>query len=311
MLLLVACSKDAASPEDSQQPTVPHENRWGIYVLNLNTQTVRLIYSPARKIDFLHLNSMGDRFVFMLYVNGDENENQEICTLGTDGTGFEQITTNTFWDLYPCWSPDDTEIVFLSFRDSTLDIYRMDANGDNQRKIYDSGFHDADVDWQGNRITFTRNSQIWIMRDDGTDPTQVTNPPNAGVWGNAVLPFGDYDPRFNPNGDQIVFERMVGDSVVHGCYDLFSIQADGTEETRLTQLGYTMGLVRWSSTGDKIVFLVSAIGIQGVYDIYTINPDGSGIQNVTPAYFPANFLCHCPLFSLDDSVIYFIGEWWE
>jgi Tol biopolymer transport system component len=56
---------------------------------------------------------------------------------------------------------------------------------------------------------------------------------------------------------------------------------------------------------------VGAIDGEGKYDIYMMNADGTNTQNVTPDYFPAAFLCHTPIFSSDDSRIYFIGEWYE
>ena len=57
----------------------------------------------------------------------------------------------------------------------------MNSDGSGQKLLYDSGSHDADINWgSGGRIAFTRNSQIWTMKDDGSDARQVTNPPKAG-----------------------------------------------------------------------------------------------------------------------------------
>ena len=49
----------------------------------------------------------------------------------------------------------------------------------------------------------------------------------------------------------------------------------------------------------------------GIYDMYTMNPDGSGLKNITPVNWPAQFLCTHGIFSKDDSKIYFVGEWYE
>ncbi|MCJ7832385.1 MAG: hypothetical protein MUP92_02940 [Actinobacteria bacterium] len=38
------------------------------------------------------------------------------------------------------------------------------------------------------------------MDSDGSDARPITDPPRVGEWGNAVLPFGDYDPRISPDG---------------------------------------------------------------------------------------------------------------
>lgn len=228
-----------------------------------------------------------------------------------DGTGFARLTNNTILDTYPWWSPDGKRIVFLSWRDTTLDIYTMDADGSNAKKLYDSGGHDGDVQWSDNKIVFTRDHQIWIMKDDGTQAHHLTNPPRTGEWGNAVLPFGDYDPRLSPDGTKIVFERMVDDASSHGNYDIFAINTDGSGETALTHTGNTQGLVSWSHNGDKLVYSVTVIDKKGVFDLFMMNPDGTDNQNITPEYFPETFLCHSPVFSPDSAKVFFVGEWWE
>jgi TolB protein len=235
---------------------------------------------------------------------------EEICTIGVDGEDYRRLTDNDRWDLVPCWSADDSQIVFLSFRE-TLDVFVMDADGGNIREVYDSGFHDSDMHCANGKIVFTRNSQVWMMNEDGTGVTQVTNPPRAGEWGSAPLPFGDYDPNLSPDGNHIVFERLVRDESSHGNYDIYIINLDGSGETAITDNGYTQGLPIWSHSGEKIVYLVGAIGEEGKYDIYLMNSDGSENRNITPTYFPAEVLCHHAIFSNDDSKIFFLGEWYN
>jgi Tol biopolymer transport system component len=298
---------------------VPHEDKWGIYVLDLQTEKTELVYSSANTISRVRLNNAGDRLVFYQQIdNSNEcvveglpiNLCEEICSIRVDGDGFRRLTDNEYWDLVPCWSDDDSQIAFLSFRE-TLDIFMMDADGSNIREVYDSGFHDSDLHYSNGKLVFTRNSQIWMMDEDGTNPAQVTDPPRAGEWGNAVLPFGDYDPNLSPDGNRIVFERLVGGETVHGNYNIYLINPDGSGETAITDTGYTQGLPVWSHSGEQIVYLVGAIGNEGKYDIYIMNSDGSENRNITPEYFLADFLCHDPIFSKDDSKIFFIGEWYS
>ncbi|MGD9130579.1 MAG: hypothetical protein PVH73_03270 [Candidatus Bathyarchaeota archaeon] len=308
------------TPSLSGDKEVPHEGKWGIYVYDLETEKTELVYSSANKVSRVRLNNAGDRLVFYQQIarNNIEcvvegspiNVCEEICSIRVDGEDYRRLTDNEYGDLVPCWSSDDSQIVFLSFRE-TLDIFAMDADGGNVREVYDSGGHDSDIDCSGGKIAFTRDSQIWIMNEDGTDTVQVTDPPRAGEWGNAVLPFGDYDPNLSPDGSRIVFERMVDDETSHGNYNIYVIDVDGSGETALTDNGYTQGLPVWSRSGEQIVYLVSAIGNDGQYDIYIMNSDGSENRNITPDYFPADFLCHNSIFSNDDSRIFFVGEWYS
>lgn len=288
---------------------VPREGRWGIYALDLATEEISLIYSSSVKISGLQLNGEGDTFVFS-QAYGDTNDQEEICSIQIDGGNFKRLTDNTVMDTYPCWSPDGEKIAFLSFGE-TLDICIMNSDGSDVSLLYDSGFHDGDINWVGQTIVFTRNSQIWMMNQDGTGVHPVTNPPHAGEWGEAVLPFGDYDPRLSPDGRKIVFERLVDDETRHGNYDIYCINADGSSEHALTSTGYTQGMASWSHDGSRIAYVVTAAGEKGVYDLYIMNADGKEQRDVTPEYVPEAFLCHSGWFSPDDSVLFFVGEWWE
>ncbi len=289
---------------------VPYMERWGIYELDTGSREVSLIYTCKEKLSSLRLNGDGDLFVFSKRSDGSDDNHEEICAVGVDGSGFRRLTENSYMDVYPAWSPDGSKIAFLSMRWETLDIYVMDADGENEAILYDSGYHDADIHWVIDMIAFTRNSQIWVMEEDGTGARRVTDPPWAGEWGSSVLPFGDYDPRISPDGGRIVFERMVDDASPHGNYDIYTIGVDGSGETRLTETGWTQGLASWSHSGDKLVFIVSAVGTEGRYDIYLMNAEGSEVMDLTSEIFPPGFLAHCATFSADDSKIYFVGEWW-
>ena len=302
---------NAQNPPDSQD-AVPHEGKYGIYVLDLATQKVRLIYSTDEEVytSALRLNEQGEKLVFA-QKTGETDESTEIFTVDIDGQNLEQITDNSYWDLYPAWSPDGTRIAFLSKRDNDLDIYMMNADGSNPHMFYDSGSHDADIDWAGDTIVFTSDNKIWSIKDDGTGLTQVTNPADAGQWGQANLPIGDYDPRLRPDGLKIVFERLEDAESTHGGYNFFTVNSDGTQEVRLTNTNYSQGLASWSHSGDKLVYVVSAMNNEGKYDMYMIEADGSDNHSVTPAYFASNFLCYSPIFSIDDSEIYFVGQWYE
>ena len=246
------------------QDTVPYEGKYGIYVLTLATEKVELIYSTDKEIytSALRLNSQGETLVFA-QKTGETDESIEIFMVDIDGENLEQITDNSYWDLYPAWSPDGMCIAFLSKRAIDLDIYMMNADGSNPHLFYDSGSHDADIDWAGDTIVFTSDHKIWSIKDDGTGLTEITNPANAGEWGQANLPIGDYDPRLRSDGLKIVFERLEDPSSTHGGYNIFTANSDGAQETRLTNTNYSQGIASWSHSGDRLVYVVSAIDNEG------------------------------------------------
>jgi TolB protein len=315
VLALVAAStllNMNANKTPDAQSTVPHEGKYGIYVLDLATEKVELLYSTDKEIytSALRLNTQVEKLVFAQKTDAND-ESTEIFTIDVDGQNLLRLTDNSYWDLYPVWSPDGTRIAFLSKRDNDFDIYMMNADGSDTYMFYDSGSHDADIDWAGGTVVFTSGFNIWSIKDDGTGLTQITNPTNAGQWGQANLPIGDYDPRLRPDGLTIVFERLEDPSSPHGNYNIFTVNSDGTQETRLTNSNYSQGLARWSHSGDKIVYGVATMNNEGKYDMHMMDADGSDNRSVTPEYFASNFLCYSPIFSQADSEVYFIGQWYE
>ena len=308
ILMLAGCTGGVETQEVG--PIVPHEDRWGIYQLDLDTEQVELILRSKFEISTVRLNNEGDTLVFSQKLAGSTNEHYEVIILSLDDRRSQMLTKNDLWDLYPAWSPDGSQIAYLSWRESTLDIYVMDVDGSNQRLLYDSGFHDADIDWVDGQIAFTSQGQIWIMQEDNSNVRQLTHHPRAGEWGNANLPFGDFDPRISLDGSRVLFSRMVDDRSQHGNYDLYVVDIDGENLIRLTDTGYSQGLSNWSKAGDRILYIIAVVDDVGQYDVYVMNSDGSGNHNLTPDSFPPSFVVRWATFSHDDTSIYFVGEWW-
>jgi TolB protein len=315
LTMFCAASPGCTGPvvKTPQQKIVPHNGDWSIYRLDLDSLETSLIYSTLSEIQSsaLRLNNAGDRLVFAQKDNGSDDTNFEIYTVGVDGNNVKRLTNNTYWDLYPAWSPDGGQMAFLSKRDKDLDIYITDSDGTNERKLFDSGFNDADIDWAGDSIVFTSQFAIWRMNADGTQATKLTDAAGRGEWGKANLPKGDYDPRLSHDGRKVIFERLEDIDDPNGGYNFFVINNDGSGESRLTANNYAQGLASWSYSGDKIVYIVAAIYGEGKYDIYMMNADGTDNRNITPSYYPADFLCYAPIFSADDASIFFIGQWWK
>ena len=314
LLLIAGCGTGNPEGPETGSTQPEHQGTWGIYSFELSTGFIELVYSSENAINGMSLNGEGTRLAFRQDFGDDVFTDSEICVMGSDGGGYRRLTDNTWLDSYPCWSPDGTRILFLSWPDhpaGTMDIFLMDSSGSGVVEVYDSGFHDGDCHWVGSRIVFTRESRIWIMDDDGTGAAAITDFELAGQWGSADLPFGDYDPRLNPSGTLVSFDRMIDDQSPSGNWDFYTVLPDGTGETAVTDTGWQQFIAEWSHAGDRLAFLVAAMGGGGIYDIYTIRPDGTGLEKLTPDSWPAEFLCTHPVYSPDDSIIYFVGQWWR
>jgi Tol biopolymer transport system component len=294
---------------------VPLREQWGIYSLDLTTRQTRLVYGSSEEISgsALRLNAAGDMLAFARKIGGPGDDRYEISAVKTDGNGFAQLTDDTVMDVYPSWSPDGSKVAFLSMRGPRMQIFVVDSDGSNEHLLYDpgAGQQAGDPHWVGNTIAFTQASSVWTITGDGRSARQVTHPPNAGKWGSAPLPAGDYDPRLSPDGGRIVFERMVDTASQNGSYDLFVVNVDGSGETRLTDTGWAQGLATYSNAGSQILWVVAAIEGVGKYRLYLMDANGGNGRDVTPSYYPTSFLCHAAVFAKDDGSIYFVGQWWQ
>jgi hypothetical protein len=58
----------------------------------------------------------------------------QIWRVNTDGTGLTQLTTSGT-NIAPAWSPTGAEVAFASSRDGHFEIYRMSADGSDQRRL--------------------------------------------------------------------------------------------------------------------------------------------------------------------------------
>lgn len=78
----------------------------------------------------------GDRIA---YSGMDEGNNLNIFTITPDGKDQLKLTTGAGSNENPSWSPDGRKLVFMSTRTGNAEIFMMDADGKNQKRISFSG----------------------------------------------------------------------------------------------------------------------------------------------------------------------------
>lgn len=283
-----------------QTPFEGWTEKYGVFSVNLDGSDLKLIYQSDTQLNHLHISPDGTKILFSEFtqdLNGDGTASEddlysaEIGVMNIDGTGRRLLTSNNLIiDAVPVWSPDGTEVLFASSRDSTggtlnLGLYVMSSTGENVRRLTATdNVIEADPHWAGNNIVFIRlvsgeNQQtLWLMNTDGTGATQLTSP-NFPEKSKTAYNFGDFDPKISPDGTKVVFSRHLDDNLVIygrtvGNYDLFVIGIDGTGENRLTNTPDVVEWVpTWSPDGTKLAFTVLR---EGGFYLRVINADGSG-----------------------------------
>jgi TolB protein len=65
-----------------------------------------------------------------------------------DGTGLKQLTFNTVTDELPAYSPDGERIAFSTDRDGNYEVYKMRADGSNPTNLTNKPALDYEPTWQ-------------------------------------------------------------------------------------------------------------------------------------------------------------------
>lgn len=181
---------------------------------------------------------------------------------------FEDDTTSTSFGL-TCREVANNQIAFTSDRDGDREIYLMNADGSNPRQITDNTHYDAlpVISNDGTKIAFlsdrggSGSGEMYIMDVDGSNVQQVTSSPSS--------------PQFyswSPDDSKIAYTDPRS-----GNYEIYTIETDGSNRTRLTNDSALDMDPSWSEDG-KIAFRSNRSGSQ---EIHTMDADGSNKQQIT------------------------------
>jgi Tol biopolymer transport system component len=127
--------------------------------------------------------------------------NTDIYVVNADGRGLERLTTDPASDMWPAWSPDGSKIVFESDRTGIVQVWLMDANGNNETQLtFDSVRKTQLPDWSpdGSKIAYTAatnppGGQIMVMNADGSNQHAITQGPHDfGPSGRPTAPSWRY-----------------------------------------------------------------------------------------------------------------------
>ena len=173
--------------------------------------------------------------------------------------------------------------------DSGSRVESIEPDGTDRQVVFpeDSPVHYTRIDFSpdGSRIAFDNFLQgeygIETADPDGTDVVRLTDGVNDS-WAS-----------WSPDGTKILFSSTRYDPTIEGCLpgfpheyrcptDIYVMDADGSNVTRLTDDPAGEFMPRWSSNGSRIAFVREGDLRAGTYEaVYTMRPDGADVRQVS------------------------------
>lgn len=187
-----------------------------------------------------------------------------LYVMNSDGTGQKELFHDFAIDLDSkiSWSADGKQLAFAGFGH----IYIADPDGGHLTQLTSGPGGDSDPAWSpdGKEIAFERDNNLFKVNVATHDIIRLTD----GT---------DFDFAWSPDGQRIAFASYHGVPVC--CrYDIFSVNADGSDRRNLTDgFGDYVRHPDWSPDGKKIAFAEGFFNV----NVWVMNADGTGQTELT------------------------------
>lgn len=209
-----------------------------------------------------------------------EKDDYDVWVMNPDGTGKKNITNNP--DVAWTYSATGADLYIISDRSApkrNYYLYRTNANGDSPVKVSDLRLEDSWMSFRNGgteavvsgRIGDEVRYQLFIIDLKTGSYRKITDEPAAA----------HRDPVFSPDGKRIVFVYKPDRANREVYEDLYIMDSDGKNRSRLTTYppddktsewhSYHAGPPRWVASRNFITYQSFQ---NGKSSLYAVTPDG-------------------------------------
>src|SRR5687767_13006745 len=173
----------------------------------------------------------------------DANEGSQVWIKDLPDGQVRQLTFGEARAARPRWSPVGNEIAYVRRMGLQGGIWLVSPDGGEPRKIIEGG-RNPNWSWDGKRLVFEREYDVWTANADGSDQRRVEGVPTQDLL------LEDRNPAFSPDGSLIAFfEKDTGPMG-----DIWVIPSKGGQPRQLTFDSNLGGTPAWTADGKFIVF---------------------------------------------------------
>lgn len=229
------------------------------------TLTAFFHVTPSAKA---HEATPAGKIVYEADVSDFTGHYPDIFVMNADGTDIQRLTENLVDREFirnsdPAFSPDGTQIVFISTRDDegSTELYVMDADGQNQTRVTTNDRLEGSPSWLNDtHLLYSAHligdpTELYVL--DLADGTETA----LGIEGGA--------PTLSPDGTQIAY-------VTDG--ELYVIGLDERKAHLITNAVPEISNPAWSPDGKSLLFSSFEDEAAG---IYAVQADGGNLQQLT------------------------------
>src|SRR6185503_3017955 len=171
----------------------------------------------------------------------------DLYTADSDGSNRHHLTSNGVYTAEATLSPDGRTLVFTSLKDGDLELYTMNVDGSNVRRLTNAPGYDGGA-------FFSPDGKHIVYR----------------AW--------------HPTGDSLrAYQTLLTQGLVRpNRMEIFVMNADGSNQRQVTQLGGANFAPFFTPDGRRIIFSSNYRNPRSRnFDLYLVNLDGSGLEPVT------------------------------